>query len=77
MNHSFAPSPPPSGMRFASGTRQSREDDLGVVVEVRVVQEAGGAHDLETGRVRLDEEERLLALGEGEHDVEARGRPRS
>ena len=73
----MAPSLPPAGIRFASGTRQSREDELRMVVEVRVVQEARHARDLEPGRPGLDEEERLLALRDGEDDVEARARPRS
>ena len=34
-------SPPPSGMRFSSGTRQFIEDDLWMVVEVRVVEKPG------------------------------------
>ena len=59
------------------GDAAAVEDDLGVVVEIRVVQEARRADDLEPGCVRLDEEQRLLAFDEGEHDVEARGRPRS
>ncbi len=47
------------------------EDDLGVMVEVRVVQEAGRALDREAGRVGVDEEQRLLAFGDREDDVHA------
>ncbi len=43
-----------------------------MVVEVGVVEEAGDARELEARSPRLDEEERLLAVGDREHDVEPR-----
>ncbi len=48
------------------------EHDLGMVVDVGVVKEAGRPDDLEPGRARLDDEKRLLAVCDGEDDVEAR-----
>jgi hypothetical protein len=42
-----------------------------MVVEVGVVEESRDARELEAGRVRLDEEEGLLAVGDRKDDVEA------
>ena len=47
------------------------EDELGVVVQVGVVQEARDARELEAGSAGLDDEERLLAVDDREDDVEA------
>ena len=47
------------------------EDDLGMVVEIGVVQEARDAGELEAGSAGLDDEERLLAVDDREDDVEA------
>jgi len=47
------------------------EDELGVVVEIRVVQEARDARELESWSAGLDDEERLLAVDDRENDVEA------
>ena len=48
------------------------EADLGMVVDVGVVEERRRSPDLEPLRARVDEEQRLLALRDGEHDVHAR-----
>ena len=48
------------------------EHDLRMVVEVGVVQEARHPLDAQAGRIGVDQKERLLTLGDGEHDVEAR-----
>ena len=53
------------------------ELELGVVVEIRVVQEARRAHDLEPRRAGLDEEELLLALPRRPRRRRRRDRPRS
>ena len=47
------------------------EDDLGMVVDVRVVEERRRAPDLHPRRSGIDEEERLLPVGDREHDVDA------
>src|SRR5262249_43319569 len=47
------------------------EHELRVVVDVRVVEERRRARDLEPRCVRLDEEERLLAVGHGRDHVHA------
>ena len=44
------------------------EDDLGVVVDVGIVEERRRAPDLHPRRARVDEEECLLLLRDGEHD---------
>ncbi len=46
------------------------EHDLGVVVDVRVVEERRRAHDLHARRPRIDEEERLLPGRHCEDDVD-------
>jgi len=67
-NHSFAPSFPHA---VGVGHAAVAQDDLRMVVEVGVVEETGHAGELEARRVRLDDEERLVALDDREHDVEA------
>ena len=43
-----------------------------MVVEIRIMQESRDALDVQARRVRLDEEQRLLAFCHGEDDVDAR-----
>src|SRR5262249_40895641 len=54
------------------GHPAAAKDELGVEIDVRVVQEARRARELETRRVRLDDEQGLLPVRDREHDVEAR-----
>ena len=63
--HSFAPCV--AACRDAVRVRHAAiaQDDFRMVVEVGIVQEAGRAHDLEPGRVGLDEKQRLFSLGDG------------
>jgi hypothetical protein len=48
------------------------ELQLHVLGEIGVVDEAGRAQELQARRVAVDDEERLLALGPGENEEEAR-----
>ncbi len=58
-------------MRFVLGNAAVAEHDLRVHVDVRVVEKTRRAHDLEPGRLRLDDEQLLLVARDGEDEVEA------
>ena len=65
---------PAAGHAVRLGNAAVLEEDLGMEIEVRVVEEARRLRDRHPRRAGRDDEDRLLAFGDREHEVEA-GRP--